>query len=154
MHTIQATITIDAKPDDVFALISDHERFFRAPGMTCRLATPGRHDRNGVGAVREIATPGYVFTEEVIEFDPPRRFAYVIRAVVGPGARLAPTHERGWVELSSDGEKTRVDWYSKFGARIPVAGWVFERAFGAGLRSAFGRLLKSAKAQIENDAGR
>src|SRR5689334_9836837 len=114
MHTIHATVAIGARPDDVFALLSDHERFFRAPGMTCRLATAGHDDRNGVGAVREITTPGYVFTEEIIEFDPPRHFAYVVRALVGPMAQFAPVHERGWVELSPDGEKTRVDWYSKF----------------------------------------
>jgi carbon monoxide dehydrogenase subunit G len=150
MHSVHAAVSIDAKPEDVFAFVSDHERFLRGPGFTCRLVKQGRDERNGVGAVREVTAPGSVFTEEVIEFNPPRQFAYVVRKIVGPMAPLAPVHERGWIELSAEGRRTRVDWFSKFGDSAPIAGWVLERLAGAAIRSVFSRLLVAAKGELES----
>jgi uncharacterized protein YndB with AHSA1/START domain len=150
MHAIHVTVTIDAKPEDVFAVVSDHERFLSGPGMTCRLAKVGGSHRNGVGAVREVTAPGSVFTEEVVEFTPPRHFAYVVRTFAGPMGALAPVHDRGWIELSTEGERTRVDWHTRFESSIPVAGWAIERVTGAGLRGVFKRLLGAAKRRLES----
>jgi Polyketide cyclase / dehydrase and lipid transport len=149
MYEIRVSTTIKASQDDVFALVSDHERFLKAPGVVCRLSTLGREIRNGVGAVREVTAPGSVFTEEVIEFEPPRRYSYVIRSVVGPAAALAPVHDRGWIELSADGDRTRVDWHSRF-ATPKATGWVLDRVAGAAMRGIFKGFLASAKAALEN----
>lgn len=150
MYHVRVTVTIDAAQEKVFALLSDHERFLRGPGVRCRLVTPGRGDRNGVGAVREVTATGSVFTEEVTEFDPPRGFAYVVRSLIGPIGRPTPfTHERGWIELSPEGSKTRVDWQSRFGMPIPVVGWLLERAAGPRIKSAFVQFLALAKADLE-----
>jgi uncharacterized protein YndB with AHSA1/START domain len=150
MHSIHAAITIDARPENVFAFVSNHERFLSGPSLKCRLVKHGLEDRNGVGAVREVTAPGSVFTEEVIEFDPPRHFAYIVRSIAGPMAPLAPIHERGSIEVSPDGQKTRVDWHSKFGDSTPIAGWVLERLAGAAIRTVFLRLLEAAKADLES----
>ena len=150
MFSIQATVVINRTRDEVFAFISDHERFLRGPGLTCRLSKEGHGHRNGVGAVRVVRAPGSVFTEEVIEFEPPRFYAYVVRKVVGPLAPFAPAHDRGWIELAPMGTRTRVDWHSRFRARVPVGGRVLERLTGAGMEGIFRRLLESAKAQLEN----
>src|SRR5689334_11513186 len=61
MYHIHVTLTIQAEPEKVFAFVSDHERFLRGPGVRCRLVTPGRENRNGVGAVREVTATGSVF---------------------------------------------------------------------------------------------
>jgi uncharacterized protein YndB with AHSA1/START domain len=153
MHRIHVKVTINAKPAKVFALLSDHERFLRGPGIDCRLVTEGRGDRNGVGAVREVTAAGSVFTEEVTKFDPPRYYEYVVRTTTGPLARLAPLkHDRGWIELSHAGEETRVDWQTCFGSPLPVVGWMVERLAGVGLRRVFAQLLTLAKAELERGA--
>jgi hypothetical protein len=153
MYHVHVTVTIDAQQERVFALLSDHERFLRAPDAKCRLITVGRDDRNGVGAVREVTATGSVFTEEVIEFEPPRHYAYVVRTLIGPIGRPTPfTHERAWIDLTPEGNKTRVDWQSRFGMPIPIVGWALERIVGPQIRNAFVRFLDSAKRELERGA--
>lgn len=150
MYHIHATITIEAPPEKVFALLSDHERFLRGPEVQCRLVTEGQRDRNGVGAVREVKAAGSTFTEEVVEFEPPRRYVYVVRKLLGPIGRPTPfTHERGWIELTQEGGKTRVDWQSRFGMPIPIVGWMVERVAGSQIKKAFMTFLSAAKAELE-----
>lgn len=150
MYHVHVSVTIDAAQDKVFALLSDHERFLRGPDFKCRLLTAGREDRNGVGAVREVTATGSIFTEEVIAFEPPKHYAYVVRTLIGPVGRPTPfTHERGWMDISPEGTKTRVDWQSRFGMPIPVVGWMLERVVGPRIRHAFVTLLASAKLELE-----
>jgi hypothetical protein len=150
MYHIHVTVSIDAEQEKVFALLADHERFIRGPDTKCRLTTAGREDRNGVGAVREVTATGSVFTEEVIEFDPPRHYAYIVRTLTGPIGLPTPfTHERGWIDLSRDGDKTRVDWQSRFGMPVPLAGWALERIVGPRIRHAFVQFLGAAKLELE-----
>jgi uncharacterized protein YndB with AHSA1/START domain len=150
MYHVHVTVTINAPQEKVFALLSDHERFLRGGGFKCRLVTTGREDRNGVGAVREVIATGSTFTEEVIEFDPPRHYAYIVRTLIGPVGRPTPfTHERGWIDLTPEGGKTRVDWQSRFGMPIPIVGWGLERLAGPRIRGAFVQLLAAAKTNLE-----
>jgi len=150
MYHVHVSVTIDAEQERVFALLSDHERFVRGPDIKCRLVTAGRQDRNGVGAVREVTATGSVFTEEVIEFNPPRQYAYVVRTLIGPVGMPTPfTHERGWIELSPEGTKTRVDWHSRFDMPVPLIGWLLVRISGPRIRGAFVTMLAAAKAELE-----
>lgn len=150
MYHVHVSFSIDAEQERVFAFLSDHERFLRGPDTKCRLITTGREDRNGVGAVREVTATGSIFTEEVIEFNPPSHFAYVVRSLTGPIGRPTPfIHERGWLDLSRDGDKTRVDWQSRFGMPIPLVGWAVERIVGPRIRHAFVQFLEAAKLELE-----
>jgi carbon monoxide dehydrogenase subunit G len=150
MHHLRLTFTIDAEQEKVFALISDHERFIRGPDVKCRIVTPGREDRNGVGAVREVTSAGSVFTEEVTSFDPPSEYSYVVRTLLGPTGRPTPfTHQGASIRLSREGGKTRIDWQSRFGIPIPVIGWLIERAAGTKIRGAIAHFLASAKTELE-----
>jgi hypothetical protein len=150
MYHVHVSVTIDAQQEKVFAFLSDHERFLRGPDFKCRLVTAGKEDRNGLGAVREVTATGSVFTEEVTEFDPPRHYGYVVRTLIGPIGKPTPfTHERGWIDLSPDGQKTRVDWQSRFGMPVPMVGWLLERIVGPRIRHAFVTLLAAAKADLE-----
>ena len=150
MYEIHASITIDAPPQQVFDVLADHEHFFRGPEMRCRLLTEGSNHRNGLGALREVAAEGAVFTEEITAFDPPRHFEYVVRRLIdkrGKPARMR--HERGWLDVSSEGPTTRVDWYSRFEVTIPIVGWFAERMVGPRAAAMFMRLLERAKADLE-----
>ena len=152
MYEIHVTITINAQPQRVFDVITDHGRFFRGPSMTCRLLAEGRNQKNGLGAVREVTTEGAVFTEEITAFDPPRHFEYVVRHLIdrrGKPARLR--HERGWLDFLASGETTRVDWYSRFEVTIPIVGWFAERMVGPRAATGFRRLLDQAKTELEGN---
>jgi hypothetical protein len=133
MYHVHVSVTIDAEQDKVFALLSDHERFLRGPDFKCRLITAGS-----------------IFTEEVTAWEPPKHYAYIVRTLIGPIGKPTPfTHERGWMDISPEGTKTRVDWQSRFGMPIPVVGWMLERIVGPRIRHAFVTLLASAKLELE-----
>lgn len=150
MYHVHVTTTIDAPQEKVFALLADHERFIRGPGVKCRLVTLGRGDRNGVGAVREVKSAGSTFTEEVIEFDPPKGYAYVVRSLIGPMGVPTPVHhERGWIELSSTGTGTHVVWQSRFTMPVPLVGWLVARVAGSQIKKAFVEFLAQAKGDLE-----
>lgn len=150
MYEIQASIAIDAPAERVFAAVSNHEGFLRGPNMSCRLVKEGRESRNGLGAVREVTWDGSVFTEEVIAFEPPRHYTYVVRKLVNSRGKPVPmVHERGWLEITSLGEATRVDWRSRFAITLPVVGWFLERFVGPRAARGFREILQQAKADLE-----
>jgi hypothetical protein len=150
MYEIHVTITMDAPPREVFARLADYETFFRGPGMTCRMLAAGHDEGRGRGAIREVATEGNVFTEEITAFDPPRHLEYVVRKLVGPRGKSIPmVHDKGWLDVVSDGGRTRVDWYSRFRITIPIVGWFVERRIGPRAAASFRRLLEQAKANLE-----
>ncbi len=150
MYEIRVRIGIQAPPGRVFDAISDHERFFRGHGVTrCQVTRPGKDDRNGLGAVREIDVAGNHFVEEVVRFERPRRFDYIVRSVTRGRRRLPMQHELGWLELSEQGGSTYVEWRSRFRITIPIVGSVLERVMGPRMASAFDRLLQQARDDLE-----
>jgi len=154
MYEIHAKAVIAAPLQRVFDAVCDHEHFFQGPSMTCRLVTPGREHRNGLGAVREVAAEGSVFTEEVTAFDPPRRIEYVIRKVVDArGKPVGIKHDGGWIDFSPVGDATQVVWRSRFKLSPPVLGWILERWIGPRAARGFAGLLQQAKAKLETKAG-
>ncbi len=155
MYQIHVGITIDAPPRQVFDVLADHERFLRGPALACRLLTEGRAHRNGLGAVREVTAEGTVFTEEITAFDPPRHFEYIVRRLIDPRGKLARfRHERGWLDVVPSGEKTRVDWYSRFAVTMPIVGWFAERMVGPRAAAEFRKLLDRTKADLEGALSR
>jgi uncharacterized protein YndB with AHSA1/START domain len=150
MYEIHVVTTIAAPPQKVFDAISDHEHFLGRPGMICHLVKEGVQNKNGRGAVREVATQGRIFTEEITAFDPPRHFEYVVRRMVdrhGKSARFL--HDRGWLDFAPSGPATRVDWHSRFEIPIPILGWFLERVLGKRAATGFRQLLEQAKSELE-----
>lgn len=151
MYEIHASIIIHAPPQEVFDALSDHEQFLRGPGMQCRLVKRGDESPNGLGAVREVTTDGRVFTEEVLAFDPPRRYDYVVCRLVDAQGRAVPLkHERGWIELTPTSTGTQVDWRSRFSVTMPLVGWFVERLVGPRAGRGFRELLEQTKAELES----
>ncbi len=150
MQEIHVRMEFQAPIARVFEALSDHESFFRGPGITaCKLTREGTSDRNGLGAVRQIDAMGNRFVEEVVRFERPWRFDYVVRSVtIGP-LPFPMRHELGWVELSEHGDRTRVDWRTRFGFGIPIVGGLLARLAGRGLGAAFTRLLGQARGELE-----
>lgn len=145
MPEVHASQRFDAAPSAVFAAISDHAAFLSGAGLACRLLREGDAARDGVGAVREVRTGGLVFIEDIVAFEPPVQFAYVIRSLATAGGRRLPIrHERGWMEVSREGGGTRVDWRSRFVVDLPLLGPLLAPLVAARIRAGFAALLARA----------
>jgi hypothetical protein len=142
---------VDAPIERAFADVSDHEVCLSQLGTICRLTREGTPHRNGQGAVREVVWGSLTFSEEILAFDPPRRFDYVIRQLVNnkTGRSQPIKHERGWMLFHEEAGRTHIDWHSQFRVPIPILGWFLERMVGARTRAAFSDVLARAKARIE-----
>lgn len=150
MYEIHVAVRFDAPPEQVFDALTDYEHFFSAAGLPCRVLQPGHETANGLGAMREVTAGGNVFTEEITAFDPPRHFEYVVRSLKDRRGRpVRMRHERGWLDIVSDGAATRVDWYSRFQVTIPLVGWFAERIVGPRAAKGFRQLLARARAELE-----
>lgn len=150
MHTIEISQTFAASREQVFATLSDHERFLTGNGLSCKLLAPGESERNGLGAVRRVDAGSMVFTEDINVFDPPGAYEYRITELSGWLGRLVPIrHVQGRLEFSETAQGTRVHWMSRFEIRIPLLGWLLERILGHTLISGFRRLLEQAKTDLD-----
>ena len=51
-------------------VIGEDARLLRGPGIdSCEVTTPGRDEKNGLGAIREIRAGASHFVEEVVRFE-------------------------------------------------------------------------------------
>ena len=102
-----ATTTVTATPEQVWAVLSDHEGMARwAPGLKVDLVRHGEFERNGAGAQRTIRTAPLVppMVEEVVDFEPQQRLSY--RGVSGIPFR----NYLGEVELRPAGSGTAISY--------------------------------------------
>ncbi len=151
MYEIVIHAQIAAPIDRVFAALADHERFFRGrPVQRCVVTRPGTSEKNGLGAIREVDVGGFHYVEEVVRFERPRRFDYVVRSVTRGKRRVPVQHELGWLELSETPTGTSIDWRSRFRFRIPLLGLLLERVQGPKIARVLERLLERAKSELES----
>lgn len=151
MQEIRAEHRFAQPPSTVFALISDHERFFPAPHYRCRLLSPGTRERNGDGAVREIRSGALRFVETISAVLPGAGFDYRVQSLHAAGLPLPFRHQRGWLQFIAEGEGCRVIWRSQFRMAVPLLGGALEKQFARSAGAAFGRLLAQAARRL--DAG-
>ena len=138
MPTVKIEEIVSAEQDALFAVLTDHEKFERFRGVqSCTLVREGKHERNGVGAVRRVHLGGpAVLDEEIVVFERPAVYEYrVIRARPFP-----VNHTLGRVELEAlDAGRTRVVWTSTFEVAVPIVG----KRIGNHAASQFARAFRS-----------
>ena len=108
-----------APPASVFAVLADaaHWSDWAGPFVPRSvLETPGRDEPNGVGAVRRLGAPPFCSREEIVEFAPPARLAYMLRS------GLPVRDYRSVVDLSPNGTGTALAWHSTFRPVVPGTG--------------------------------
>ena len=144
MKTITVTRVIPAPIEKVFDVLADHGNYKSFPGVTdSRLLKEGRPDRNGLGAVRRIETPGVWFEEEIVAYERPRRFDYRITA-----SKLPLEHQGGSLRFESIGGGTLVTWTSTLRVKVPVVGGLLTRLVAPRLGKAFGSMLKETERRL------
>src|SRR5215212_7841986 len=136
-RSIRVERRLDAAPEAMFAIVSDHARYDRFEGIRrSELRTPGTPAPNGVGAVRRVWIGPLRFEEEVTAYEAPGRLDYVIRRVT----MLPFRHAGGSVRLEPDGSGTRAVWTSSFEIPVPLAGRAMDAIFKRQLERGFGRV--------------
>ncbi|WDT85117.1 SRPBCC family protein [Alteromonas sp. 009811495] len=140
MFSIHVERTINKPIAEVFAILSDHANYAQFKGVDkSTLLIDGKHEKNGLGAVREIVAGGANLHEEIVAFDPPYKLGYkVIKS-----KPLPYDHELGEITLEERGNKTHVTWRSVGHISIFLLGSLYfdKQVQNVGSR-AFGSILK------------
>lgn len=145
MRTVRVERTIEAPPERVFDLLTDHAGYERFRGITgSELLREGKPAPNGLGALRKIDVGLLHFTEEVTVFEPASRMDYLIVKVNMPFE-----HEGGRIELERDGDGTHVVWTSTFRVPVSALGGAMERAFGLVLGRGFASVLRDTERLVD-----
>ena len=143
MATLTWESLIDAPPETVWDVLTDHRGYSSITTVRrSELEREGDPAPNGVGAIRVMRTAGPPLREEVIEFEPPHRFAY--RLLSG-----APLRDHvGTVELAPATRGTRLSYRVDTTPTIPVIGG----GAVAVMRLVVGRLIRGIARESEKRA--
>lgn len=128
----------------VFDVMTDHRRFADCSGMFRRstIDQEGTPAPNGLGAIRRLTSYGTTFVEEIIDYQPPTRWAYELLSG-------APTRDHvGTIELRQTDTGTWASWHLQTTLKIPGLGWLVRPA----ARWFIDQLLKDALTAAERRA--
>lgn len=115
---------VAAPPETVFEVLTDHRGYAAiTPLRRVELEREGEPPPNGVGAIRVLHSVGPAIREEVLAYEPSRRFSYSL--ISG-----APVRDHlGTVELSPEGGGTRMVYAVRTFATVPLAGFAVVAVF-------------------------
>lgn len=123
-RTIEVFARSSAAPDAVWRLLVDATAWSdwtRIPhAVREREGTPAP---DGVGSIRRLGLGRMGSREEVVAFEPPRHFAYIL--LTGMPVR----NYRADVELTPDGAGTLIAWRARFWPQLPGTGLPLELFF-------------------------
>ncbi|WP_431231409.1 SRPBCC family protein [Mycolicibacterium psychrotolerans] len=100
--------TIAAPPDKVFAWLADPVNLKTAP-LIVTAGWARDSPPPGLGAIRTGFAIGLWFREEIVAYDPPHSYTYLI-----VGSVPMFDHEGGTLTFTPDGDGTHVDWVSTY----------------------------------------
>jgi hypothetical protein len=143
MPELRLEMVLGAPIAGLFDAMADHARYDRfRPITTSELLREGEADRNGLGAVRRLtARGGLRFDEEIIAYERPRRFDYLIIDV-----NMPLHHDGGSIRFEPSGDGTKVVWTSSFRITTPVIGALLGPVAEAALKRSFRQMLEDAAA--------
>ena len=122
-YVVEALRTSAASPDQVWRWLADASSWSVWTKLTTtRLVREGVPAPDGVGAIRHFGRAGGSSREEVVAFDPPRHFAYVLHR------GLPIKNYRSDVTLTPVPVGTQIVWHSEFDSKYPGTGTAM-RAF-------------------------
>jgi len=119
---LRAAAFAAAPPEVLWELLANVGRWTEWTMLSrASLERPGSPDPQGVGAIRRLGRGPAGSREEVVEFDPPRRFSYVMHS------GMMPVREyRAVVTLEPRDGGTAIAWHSRWEDRAPVPGLLMQ----------------------------
>lgn len=134
---------VAAPPETVFEVFTDHRGYADITRLRrAELEKEGDPDPNGTGAIRALHLLGPPMREEVLTYEPPRRFSY--RVLSG----LPVRDHVGTVELDQADGGTKVTYAVRLIPTVPVLGF----AVVAAIRRGVAELVEGAAAEAERRA--
>ncbi len=147
-RTIEVATTSTATPERLFAVMADTAGWVTwSRASEAEREGDGDLDLEGVGAKRRFRVGRTTSHEEVVAYEPPHRFAYVLVSGMPLGGYRADVT----FEPSEDG--TLVRWHSTFTVTRRGAGWIYEMALRSFLRDTANRLARAAEVSPRLTAG-
>src|SRR3954451_15158992 len=130
-----------APPEIVFDVLSDHRGYTEiTPLRRAELEREGEPAPNGLGAIRVLAAlPGPPMREEVIGYDPPKRFSYTVLS------GLPFRDPVGTVELSASDGGTKVVYAIRTTPTLPAGGFVAVAVLKQAVKQLLGGLSKESE---------
>ena len=122
MGTISVTASADAHAtaETVWKIIADAEHWPDwSPNQRAALDQTGDPAPNGVGAIRRFGTGRVEVREEVVTFEPPRKFEYRLLSGLPMRDYLAT------VLVDDAGDHVRITWSATFRPKYFGTGWLF-----------------------------
>lgn len=135
---------IDALPEIVFDVLTDHRRYSElTPLRKSVLEREGEPSPDGVGSIRVLTAVGPPMREETIAYERPARFSYKVLS------GLPVRDHVGTVSLEPDGDgRTKVTYALRTTPTVPFAGGVVV----AVVKQAIKQLLNGVSAEAERRA--
>lgn len=131
---------VAAPPEIVFDVLTDHRRYTEiTPLRKAELEREGEPAPNGVGAIRRLTAVGPPMREEVLAYEPGKRFSYKLLS------GLPVRDHVGTVALTPSSTGTHVVYAVRTTPTLPLVGG----AFLVGMRFAIKQLLGGVAKKAE-----
>lgn len=131
---------VAAPPETIFAVLTDHRRYSEiTPLRKARLEREGEPVPDGVGAIRVLSAVGPPLREEVLAYEAPVRFSYKLLS------GLPVRDHVGTVELTPNGDGTRVVYAVRTTPTVPLAGAAVVAAVKIGVKQLLGGVVAEAE---------
>jgi uncharacterized protein YndB with AHSA1/START domain len=136
---------VAAPPETVFDVLTDHRGYTKiTPLRKAELEREGEPASNGVGAIRRLTAVGPPMREEVLAYEPGRRFSYKLLS------GLPVRDHVGTVELTPSGAGTSVVYAVRTTPTLPLVGGAFLVGMKFGIRQLLGGVAKEAERRAAN----
>lgn len=136
---------VAAPPEIVFDVLTDHRRYSEiTPLRKAELEREGDPPPNGVGAIRRLSAVGPPLREEVLAYEPGRRFSYKLLS------GLPVRDHVGTVELTPSGDGTKVVYAVRTTPTLPLVGGAVVAAVKLGVGQLLGGVVKESERRAAN----
>lgn len=134
---------IAAPPEVVFDVLTDHRGYSDiTPVRKVELEREGEPAPNGVGAIRVLRAVGPPLREEVLAYEAPSRFSYTLLS------GLPVRNHVGTVELTPNGEGTKVVYAVRTNPTVPVVGAVVVAAVKQGVKQLLSGIATESEQRV------
>lgn len=134
---------IDAPPETVFDVLTDHRRYAEMTMLRrSDLEREGDPAPNGVGAIRTLHALGPPLREEVVAYQRPSRFSYKVLSG-------APIRDHlGTAQIAADGSGAKLTYSVRMTPTVPLGGGLVVALVRRGIE----QLLDGVTAEAERRA--
>jgi uncharacterized protein YndB with AHSA1/START domain len=131
---------VDAPPEIVFDVLTDHRRYTEITALRrAELEREGEAEPDGVGAIRVLGVAGPPMREEVLAYERPSRFSYTLLS------GLPVRDHVGTVELRPRDGGTEVVYAVRTTPTVPVGGFAVIAFMKQGIRTLLGGVARESE---------